>query len=236
MNPRHQLMKSIPEKWHGLLPMSFQPRWSDVWNKQRPQKEAGFLWSVLHCAVAVNTWRAQMAPGIPISCLRCPDGLEETIIHRFHHCTRTRLAWQYGLTVLYTYLEIPTLNGTWPALTWQQCLLGSPLPRHLQPGRQLWSLFRGSIIWLSWLDRNAICFHNDDWPQHVLETKLWVHFTDHGRTAWLRSRRMQKLQPTRAVKHLRQFDRFWMRTPLFGTRTHLSVQWKSNRPPRGLFH
>jgi hypothetical protein len=69
LNPRQCLLKSIPEKWHGILPMSYQPRWQEVWNKNWPQKEAGFLWSVLHCTVAVNCSRAHMAPGIPLSCL-----------------------------------------------------------------------------------------------------------------------------------------------------------------------
>jgi hypothetical protein len=119
MNPRHQLTRGIPEKWHGLLPMTYRPRWCDIWNKHRPQKEAGFLWSVLHCAVAVNSWRAQMAPGIPISCICCPAELEETVIHRFYKCERTRRAWHFALTVLYTYLEIPPRNGGWPTLTWQ---------------------------------------------------------------------------------------------------------------------
>jgi hypothetical protein len=107
MNPHHQLTRSIPEKWHGLLPMTYQPRWCDIWNKRRPQKEAGFLWSVLHCAVAVNSWQAQMAPGFPISCIYCPAGLDETVIHRFYQCERTRRAWHFALTVLYTHLEIP---------------------------------------------------------------------------------------------------------------------------------
>jgi hypothetical protein len=43
LNPRRQLSKPIPEKWHRLLSMTYQPRWKDVWNKHRPRKDAGFL-------------------------------------------------------------------------------------------------------------------------------------------------------------------------------------------------
>jgi hypothetical protein len=73
-----------------------------------------------------------MAPGIPMPCIRCSGGLEETVLHRFYHCERTQLVWHFALTVLYTYLEIPPMHGRWPTLTWQQCLLGSTLPRQLK--------------------------------------------------------------------------------------------------------
>jgi hypothetical protein len=137
LNPRQRLTKSIPKKWHGILPMSYQPWWLDIWNKNRPQKEADFLWSILHYAVATNCWRAYMAPGIPVSYLRCQAGLDETILHRFHHYARTQSAYHFALTVLYTYLGISHMNGAWPAFAWQQWLLGSTLPWRLQKGRHL---------------------------------------------------------------------------------------------------
>jgi hypothetical protein len=235
MNLRHQLTRSIPEKWHGTLSMSYQPQWTDVWNKHQPQKDASFLWSVLHYAVAVNSWRTQIAPGIPMSCIRCPASLDETILYRFHHCEHTRLAWQYALLVLYTYLVTPLLNGAWPLLCWQQCLLGSALLRQIQRGRHLWSLFRGFVIWTSWIDRNALCF-NEDWPQSTVESMLWEKFLDHGYIAWLHSRKIQKLHVERAANSIRQFDKLWMRSPLFGTRVNCNIQWQSTRPPMGLFY
>jgi hypothetical protein len=168
--------------------------------------------------------------GIPISCICCPAGLDEIVIHRFYQCECTRRAWHFALTVLYTYLEIPPRNGKWPSLTWQQCLLGSTLPRQLQKGRNLWSLFRGSVTWLSWLDRNALCFRNEDWPQHVMEAKLWELFLDHGRTTWLRSSSLQRSHPARAAKALRQFDQMWMLNPLLGTRAQFHIQWNFAHP------
>jgi hypothetical protein len=42
--------------------------------------------------------------------------------------------------------------------TWQQCLLGSKLPCKLEKVAPIWSFIRGSVIWLCWIDRNAICF------------------------------------------------------------------------------
>jgi hypothetical protein len=36
LNPRCQLTKPIPKKWHRTLLMTYQPRWKDVWNKHWP--------------------------------------------------------------------------------------------------------------------------------------------------------------------------------------------------------
>jgi hypothetical protein len=233
LNLRRQLTKTIPEKWHGILPASYQPRWIDVWNKHRPQKDAGFLWSVFHCVVAVNAWRIVMALVIPIACLCCQAGLEETILHMFFHCARTRLAWQFALTVLYSYLTIPQPTKGWPQLTWQQCLLGSKLPRQLLRRRQLWSLFRGSVIWVSWVDRNALCFRNEVWPQYQVNRLLWKHFLDHGRMAWQHTCCTQKNHPLHAARLLRQFDRQWMYNRFFGTRDGLRMHWKVAWPQTG---
>jgi hypothetical protein len=131
------------------------PNWNEVWSHSRPQKEVGFLWSVYHKAVAVNHWRAQIGPHINSMCVCCPNNVPETVLHRFIFCTRTRLAWEYGLTILYKTQGILPVSGHWPMFTWQQCLLASKLPHRLKHGRTIWSLLHGAILWISWLDRNA---------------------------------------------------------------------------------
>jgi hypothetical protein len=100
----------------------------------------------------------------------------------------------------------------------------------------MWSLFRGSVTWLSWLDRNALCFRNEDWPQHVMEAKLWELLVDHERTAWLYSSRLQRSHLAQAAKALQQFDQMWMLNPLFGMRVHLHIQWNGARSQMGLFY
>ena len=46
------------EKWQGYLPGNYRFYWSQVWDPHRAGKEAAFIWSIWHKAVAVNEWRA----------------------------------------------------------------------------------------------------------------------------------------------------------------------------------
>lgn len=39
-------------------------------------------------------------------------------------------------------------------------------------GASMWSLYRGSVIWFSWLDHNAKCFSNSPWSNCKLEQCL----------------------------------------------------------------
>ena len=235
LTKRSQLSRQIPDKWHGALPATYVPRWCELWHKNRPQKEAGFLWSVYHCAVAVHCWRAQMAPGISTFCTSCTAGLEESILHRFFQCEKTRHAWNFALTVMYTALEVPLIAGKWPSLTWQQCVLGSKLPRRLKAGSTMWSLFRGSVIWVSWLDRNAICFSQDDWNLPKLEVVLWEYFIDHIRVAWLKTQGLMELYPLRAGLYLSKFDKVWLQSSFFATRNGNQLTWSLRRPKVGQF-
>ena len=140
VHSRSFLEKPIGSKRHGALPISFQPKWQEVWLPYRPQKEAAFLWSVYHCAIAVNCWHAQVALHISILCIICPNHELELVVHRMALCPRAQTIWNYALTILYTALAIAPSEGSWPALVWQQCVVGSKLPRRLQKGKELWSL------------------------------------------------------------------------------------------------
>lgn len=48
----------MAEKWAEWLPARFKPNWKEFGIKVRPHKEAGFMKSVYHKAIAVNVWRA----------------------------------------------------------------------------------------------------------------------------------------------------------------------------------
>ena len=50
------------------------------------------------------------------------------------------------LTILYRSLDVQPVNGTWPAFLWQQCLVGSRIPRRLAKTKHLWSLLQGLAI------------------------------------------------------------------------------------------
>jgi hypothetical protein len=57
------------------------------------------------------------------------------MLYCFRHCSKTRMAWRFSLTVLYLALDIALVDGLWQSLTWQQCVMGTKLPRKLLSGR-----------------------------------------------------------------------------------------------------
>jgi hypothetical protein len=107
-------------------------------------------------------WQARISAAIDASCVCCAETPPEMLLHRFHHCHRTAHAWQFAKTLLFRYANIPTnRNGLWPDLTWQQCLIGSPLHRKLKSETKLWLLLRGSVLRYTWIVKNAMCFNAD---------------------------------------------------------------------------
>jgi hypothetical protein len=104
------------------------------------------MWSVYHGAVATNVWQAKILNNVDPACINCDEVQPETLVHKFHHCPKTTHAWSYTKTLLYKFVNLPPSHmGMWPDLTWQQCLVGSPLPRRLKPGVKVWSLLRGLL-------------------------------------------------------------------------------------------
>lgn len=117
LNPRLALERPIPEKWNNLLLASFFPNWQEVWNRCRP-KEARFLWSIYHGAVATNVWQARIAPHIDPSCTCYDMTTPKMLIHCFHHCPKTQHAWNFAKTLLYRFVNLPTdPAGYWPDFT-----------------------------------------------------------------------------------------------------------------------
>jgi len=125
---RSSLVRTIPDKWHSAIAADFYPRWLDVWSKARPLKEAGFLWSVYHRAVAVHGWRRIATPQISTECNCCSDMVKGTIVHKFFYCSKTQHTWKFAMSVLYSALATPKIADNWPALFWEQCILGCKIP------------------------------------------------------------------------------------------------------------
>uniref|UniRef100_A0A7I3ZDU9 Reverse transcriptase zinc-binding domain-containing protein n=2 Tax=Physcomitrium patens TaxID=3218 RepID=A0A7I3ZDU9_PHYPA len=86
-------------------------------------------------------------------------------------------------------------TGPWYMLTWQQCLMGSKLPNKRKSGVTLWTLVRGSVIWICWITRNAKVFSNEDLPKEKIKLMVWEVILDHGRTDWLRITKLIVLYP-----------------------------------------
>jgi hypothetical protein len=120
LNPQLQLEQGMVEKWAPASPASFTPKWMEIWNRRRPRKDAGFLWSIYHGAVTTNVWRAKISTTIDPSCTYCNISTTETLLHRFYHCPKTTHAWLYAMSLLYRYVGVHTDQaGCWPSLTWQ---------------------------------------------------------------------------------------------------------------------
>ena len=157
------LSRSIPSKWAGALPATYEPNWKEVWAKGRLCKEATFLWSLYHDAIAVNAWRYQISPNIALDCVCCNLSIVETKLHYLYACPKAQAAWQYALTVLYSSMEVALVRGSWPFFTWQQYIFGSRLPAHLKAKSHFWSLYCSLVLWLIWKDRNSLMFANENW-------------------------------------------------------------------------
>jgi hypothetical protein len=137
---------------------------------------------------------------------------------------------------MYNLLHIPKVNNEWPGLTWQQCLLGSKLPCKLEKVTPIWSLICGSVIWLCWIDRNAIFFVNNNWSQVKMEHFVCEAFLDHARTAWYRTKWMIKQQLRKMVSFLAAFDKVWMHSCSIGHRQDLEIQWNFIVPNCGMIN
>lgn len=113
------LVKSIEVKWRGEVTPRFRPRWKAVWSKSRPQKDAGFIWSIYHRTVAMHCWRKIVAPNISTTCINCSANLDEMLIHRFHQCVKTCHAWWFTFSVIHRALNPPIVANRWPTFSWQ---------------------------------------------------------------------------------------------------------------------
>lgn len=144
--PRASLSLLISAKWARHVPLNFEPNWLEVWRPDHPRKEAGFLWSLLHKAVAVNQSRNQSHPLTSAECTCYNTGAIESIQHCFFDCEAASSAWDFAFSVLHHAAQTPVHDNLWPRLEWHQCLLGHPLPP-LQAVSDLWALIRGVVIW-----------------------------------------------------------------------------------------
>jgi hypothetical protein len=194
------------------------------------------MWSMYHGVVATNVWRARILNNIDPACISCDEVQPKTLIHKFHHYPKTTHAWSYAKTSLYKFVNLPLSHiGMWLDLTWQQCLVGSPLLRQLKPGMKVWSLLRGSVMWISWLARNANCFHADQWPLEKVECMIREALHDHARAAWKHFQTCCKLYPTSTSKFLMRFDDTWTASNLVCMWNGLSIAWHHSTPRMGLF-
>jgi hypothetical protein len=139
--------------------------------------------------------RGLQIPQVDARCVCYTAGVAETILHRFNHCEKTRIAWSYGLRILYLSQGIPKVNDYWDTFTWQQCILGSRLPHKLKRGTALSSLLRGTILWLTWINRNTRSFNQENWLAMKIQWMLWEATLNLGRSTWTKPCTYVSLDP-----------------------------------------
>lgn len=149
MHPRNNLTLIVSKKWHGLVRAHFEHDWRDVWLTTRLRKKAAFMWSVYLQAVAVNHWRHQAFPDLSVECTCCDRGEAKTLIHCFYDCELAARVWAFVATILHKMANTPLHTMPWAMLTWDQCILGVPLPAPFQTFWKTWTLMRGAALWIA---------------------------------------------------------------------------------------
>lgn len=201
----------------------------------RPRKEAAFLRSLYHKAIAVNQWRNQSHPPISALCTCCQSGVPECLKHCFFECDAAAGAWEFAFTILYHAAQEPQASMPWPKLEWPQCLLGAELPPQLQSTATLWALIRGVVVWTIWIWRNAAIFANDPWSPERVERMIWDGVLDLARMVWDHTFQRGGLQQVTQQRTRRQFIRIWALTDIFCTVNNEQVRWNHRAPIRGRF-
>jgi hypothetical protein len=106
--------------------------------------------------------------------------------------------------------------------------MGSKMPRKMASVVTVWSLLRGLVIWYCWLDRNAICFSEEDWQPAKMKHLIWDAFIDHARTAWYRTKWMIEKTHGKRASLLASFDKVWLQSQYIGRRQDLEIFWNFN--------
>ena len=115
-------------KWQGYLPGNYKFYWSQVWDPLQAGKEAAFIWSIWHKAVAVNEWRARIAPvSISKQCPFCLPNTSESVKHKFWDCIQARRAWRWTTFIMHELCGVRT--GNYDSFNWKQALFGERLLR-----------------------------------------------------------------------------------------------------------
>ena len=149
------------------------------------------------------------------SCSCCTTGLSETLLHRFHQCNKMIHAWRYAMTLLFSHANIQT--------------------DRLQVSKRMWSLIQGSVLWITWLDHNVVCFNADSWPMQKLEQVIWKALKDHACAASKHCLSCVHLHLALTGKFMDCFDATWCGRPLICTQSGLHITWRFRRPRLGAF-
>ena len=115
------------DKWQGYLSDNYRFFWSQMWDPLRSGKEATFMWSIWHNAVAVNEWRAKIAStSISKQRVFCMPNTSELVKHKFWDCIQARRAWRWVTFIMHKLCGVRT--GNYDCFNWKQVLFGERIP------------------------------------------------------------------------------------------------------------
>ena len=226
-----QLCRPIYAKWPGHLPVNFSRDWRGVWHKRRACKEAAFMWSIWHNAVAVQSWRARVTPGIDVTCPCCNHGVEESPAHRFYFYPQAQEIWAYAQSILIHLLNDVSKSASHTRFDFQQCVFGTQIPNHYHAVCTIWSSLRGSVLWIMWISRNSKVFSQFNWALEFSYQTIWDSLLDSGRAAQLRTQMGARLNPDRTDVIWKKFDNAWLTSPTLASRVDNRIIWIKQGPP-----
>ena len=196
------------EKWQGYLPGNYRFYWSQVWDPMRFGKEAAFLWSIWHKAVAVNEWRARIAPAsISKQCVFCLPNTSELVKHKFWDCIQARRAWRWATFIMHELSGVR--SGNYDCFNWKQPLFGERIPKRYGKMIKVWHLLRGITLWTIWIERNDRVFNLEQWHVSKVSRRIWDDLIIYAKMAWSRVLELIKISSFSAAALLQGFDKSW---------------------------
>ena len=219
------------DKWQGYLPGNYRFHWLQVWDPLRSGKEAAFMWSIWHKAVAVNEWRARIAPAsISKQCVFCLPNTSESVKHKFWDCIQARHAWRWATYIMHELCEVR--SGNYDCFNWKQAIFGERIPKRYGKMSKIWHLLRGITLWYIWIERNDKVFNQIQWHEAKVKQQIWDALILYAKTAWKRVVTQVKISSFSKEAMLRGFDKTWGARSVLCRRQDMQVRWNWRRHHR----
>lgn len=179
---RTEGVNNVADKWQGYVPRNYKFYWSQIWDPLRTGKEAAFMWSIWHKVVAVNEWRARIAPiSISKQCIFCLPNTCESVKHSVWDCIQARRAWRWAIFVIHELCGVRTTN--YETFHWKQALFGERLQKKFCKQIQIWHLLRGITLWFIWIERNDKVFNQEHWIEAKVKHLIWGELIMYAKVA-----------------------------------------------------
>ena len=125
------------------------PKWNTIWHKAKAQKEATFLWSVIHKAMAINEWHSKISVEIDQSCSHCGPQLIKLVEHMLYNCPLAHHVWRYAANIIWQFFAKTWNLGLGKSFSMLQCFYINSHAKHIKGsftyGSSWEAVFHGSF-------------------------------------------------------------------------------------------